>query len=428
MPLAYPSGTVAEHRACRYLGGGLRRQPPRHGAGHRAGRFAHLQRSFSNDLSRVHPGRAQYTHLLDEDGFVVDDIIVWWVDDERFDVMPNASNTSDVLDAIGGADVTQERAVIAVQGPEARRPPGRGGARPLPRCTGSTSSASSGAARPAWWPAPATPVRTVSSAPSRPKWRSASGRPCWPRASPRPGWAPGTPSASRRACPCTATSSAPASRRSRPGSAGSSAGTRGTSRAGPPSRRSGPTARPAGCAGWWPTGVSRCATAPSSCHGDDRVGILTSGNFSPMRERGIGLGFVDADARLLDGDPVTVRPARPGARRHPGAATPVAGRARRASSHRAVPRGSAAVGGCRIVAAQLNTPFEPERQSPRSTQSRGRRRSNSPRETLRPTYRFGEATLESGRSGDRTEGGSRPRAARLSGPMTERGGRPTSSA
>ena len=42
------------------------------------------------------------------------------------------------------------------------------------------------------------------------------------------------------------------------------------------------------------------------CHGEDRVGILTSGNFSPMRERGIGLGFVDADARLLDGDAVTI--------------------------------------------------------------------------------------------------------------------------
>ncbi len=39
--------------------------------------------------------------------------------------------------------------------------------------------------------------------------------------------------------------------------------------------------------------------------------------------------------------------------------------------------------------------------------SRGRRRSNSPRETLRPTYRSGEATLESERSGVRTEGGSR---------------------
>ncbi len=42
------------------------------------------------------------------------------------------------------------------------------------------------------------------------------------------------------------------------------------------------------------------------CRGQERVGILTSGNFSPMRERGIGLGYVDADARLLDGDEVTV--------------------------------------------------------------------------------------------------------------------------
>jgi aminomethyltransferase len=36
------------------------------------------------------------------------------------------------------------------------------------------------------------------------------------------------------------------------------------------------------------------------------VGVLTSGNFSPMRERGIGLGLIDADAQLLDGDAVTV--------------------------------------------------------------------------------------------------------------------------
>ncbi len=40
--------------------------------------------------------------------------------------------------------------------------------------------------------------------------------------------------------------------------------------------------------------------------GGRRVGVLTSGNFSPMRERGIGLALIDADAQLLDGDPVTV--------------------------------------------------------------------------------------------------------------------------
>ncbi len=36
------------------------------------------------------------------------------------------------------------------------------------------------------------------------------------------------------------------------------------------------------------------------------VGFLTSGNFSPMRERGIGLALIEADAQLLDGDAVTV--------------------------------------------------------------------------------------------------------------------------
>ena len=38
-----------------------------------------LQRALTNDLGKIAPGRAQYTHLLDEaDGSVLDDIIVWW--------------------------------------------------------------------------------------------------------------------------------------------------------------------------------------------------------------------------------------------------------------------------------------------------------------------------------------------------------------
>jgi aminomethyltransferase len=81
-----------------------------------------LQRELSNDLRKVAPGRAQYTHLLDDaDGSVIDDIIVWWLAEDTFDVMPNASNTSRVRNAIGGDDTTAGRAVIAVQGPAARR-------------------------------------------------------------------------------------------------------------------------------------------------------------------------------------------------------------------------------------------------------------------------------------------------------------------
>jgi aminomethyltransferase len=122
MPLAYPRGTLAEHMACRtdavafdvsHLGT-VRVEGP--------GSTELLQRELSNDLRKVNPGRAQYTHLLDDtDGSVLDDIIVWWLDDETFDVMPNASNTSRVREALGGLDTTDGRAVIAVQGPGARR-------------------------------------------------------------------------------------------------------------------------------------------------------------------------------------------------------------------------------------------------------------------------------------------------------------------
>jgi aminomethyltransferase len=80
-----------------------------------------LQRALTNDLRKVAPGRAQYTHLLDEEGSVLDDIIVWWVDEQTFDVMPNASNTDRVVAALGGEDTTTTRCVLAVQGPEARQ-------------------------------------------------------------------------------------------------------------------------------------------------------------------------------------------------------------------------------------------------------------------------------------------------------------------
>ena len=120
MPLAYPTGTLEEHLACRsdavvfdvsHLGT-VRVEG--------ADAFDRLQSTLTNDLTKIGPGRAQYTHLLTDGGGVVDDIIVWWLDDTTFDVMPNASNTAGVLEALGGEDVTPERSILAVQGPNAR--------------------------------------------------------------------------------------------------------------------------------------------------------------------------------------------------------------------------------------------------------------------------------------------------------------------
>ena len=129
MPLSYPRGTLAEHRACRtdavvfdvsHLGT-LRVSG--------VDAYERLQRAFTNDLGRISPGRTQYTHLLDDDGSVLDDIIVWWTALDSFDVMPNASNTDRVRDALSGSggderfqavEATNSRAVLAVQGPVAR--------------------------------------------------------------------------------------------------------------------------------------------------------------------------------------------------------------------------------------------------------------------------------------------------------------------
>ncbi len=121
MPLAYGTGTLAEHMACRT---GAAAFDVSHLGTVRVegvGALELLQHELSNDLRKVAPGRAQYTHLLDPtDGSVLDDIIVWWLAEDVFDVMPNASNTVRVRDAIGGEDTTATRAVVAVQGPLAR--------------------------------------------------------------------------------------------------------------------------------------------------------------------------------------------------------------------------------------------------------------------------------------------------------------------
>src|SRR6185503_4045254 len=132
MPLQY-TGVLEEHRACREHGvvfdvshlGTIETTGPE--------AFSALQWLLTNDLRKIGVGRAQYTHLLDpDDAHVVDDIIVCWTAPGEFLVMPNASNTAPLVDALGEAavfhgagecaidDITADRVVLAVQGPEAR--------------------------------------------------------------------------------------------------------------------------------------------------------------------------------------------------------------------------------------------------------------------------------------------------------------------
>jgi aminomethyltransferase len=86
-----------------------------------------LQSTLSNDVSKLTPGDAQYTLLTNEDGGVVDDLIVYRLDEHRYLLIVNASNRETDFEwvkerELRGSDVrdvSDDYALLAVQGPRA---------------------------------------------------------------------------------------------------------------------------------------------------------------------------------------------------------------------------------------------------------------------------------------------------------------------
>jgi aminomethyltransferase len=129
MPIEYGAsggGVVAEHTAVRETVGVF--DVSHLGKATVAGPGA---RTFVNscltaDLRRIAPGQAQYTLCCAEDGGVIDDVFSYLVSDDEVFLMPNASNTAEVMGLIAaaapdGVTVTNQHedfAVIAVQGPK----------------------------------------------------------------------------------------------------------------------------------------------------------------------------------------------------------------------------------------------------------------------------------------------------------------------
>jgi aminomethyltransferase len=86
-----------------------------------------LQGLLSNDLDRLAPGEAQYTLLTNERGGIIDDLIAYRLDRFSFLLVVNASNREADFRWIKGheisgsdvRDVSDDYALIAVQGPQA---------------------------------------------------------------------------------------------------------------------------------------------------------------------------------------------------------------------------------------------------------------------------------------------------------------------
>ena len=140
MPVEY-AGIRAEHDAIRY-GAGIF-DVSHMGRVEVTGPDALIawQRLTSNDVSAMSDGDAQYSLLCRPDGGVLDDLITYRLGEDRLLAVTNASNhqrdlawfrehTAD-LD-VSFSDRRDELAMLAVQGPEARRMVARLADRPLP--------------------------------------------------------------------------------------------------------------------------------------------------------------------------------------------------------------------------------------------------------------------------------------------------------
>jgi glycine cleavage system T protein (aminomethyltransferase) len=94
------------------------------------GALAFLQSVLSNDVAKLEIGGAQYSCLTNEDGGVIDDLFTYRLGDDRYLTVTNAANHETDLGWLGNhtrghdvtvRDVADSYAMLAVQGPNARR-------------------------------------------------------------------------------------------------------------------------------------------------------------------------------------------------------------------------------------------------------------------------------------------------------------------
>lgn len=126
MPVQYTS-LLAEHRAVRSGVGLFDLSHMGEFTLHGPAAEENLQRLLTNDVASLPLGRAHYTLLLNEDGGIVDDVILYRLDTGRFMLVVNAANTAKDREWIRGRlkgrvamdDRSEETALLAVQGPKA---------------------------------------------------------------------------------------------------------------------------------------------------------------------------------------------------------------------------------------------------------------------------------------------------------------------
>ena len=126
MPVQY-EGVIPEHRAVRTDSGAFDVSHMGEFLVEGPAARAFLQTVLSNDLDKIGEGKAQYTLLTNEHGGIVDDLIGYELSPERFLLIVNAANREPdfawleerLPSEVELRDVSDEYALIAVQGPRA---------------------------------------------------------------------------------------------------------------------------------------------------------------------------------------------------------------------------------------------------------------------------------------------------------------------
>ena len=127
MPVQYPSGITAEHNAVRTAAGlfDVSHMGEFEVRGERALDF--VQHVTTNDARRLEVGQAQYSTMVNEQGMVIDDLLVYRFGDRYMLVVNGANHDKDWAWVIRWAaqfgvdvrDVTDDIALLALQGPRA---------------------------------------------------------------------------------------------------------------------------------------------------------------------------------------------------------------------------------------------------------------------------------------------------------------------
>ncbi len=131
MPLHYGS-QIDEHHAVRRHAGMFDVSHMRAVEVHGAGAAAFLRHAVANNIDKLAtPGRALYTCMLNRDGGIIDDLIIYFLTPTHYRLVVNAGTAEkdiawlEALRVKGAFEVLltprEDVAIIAVQGPQARR-------------------------------------------------------------------------------------------------------------------------------------------------------------------------------------------------------------------------------------------------------------------------------------------------------------------